>query len=117
MGYSFIQDAGFTLQAIERLTKSLGADISNAVVNDNGHVVGFYQVKPKDQPDGGIRGEVMRFCNVERTFARKVGYFNIDGDGNVKRFPLFGKKMLKKALANRKNYHDPSVYQRSKETQ
>jgi hypothetical protein len=30
----------------------------------------------------------------------------------VKSFPLFGKKMLAEALANRKHFHDPSVYQR-----
>ena len=57
----------------------------------------FTEMARKDQPDGGLRGEVLQFIGA--TSVKRAGYFNVAGDGTIKRWPGATKAQMAKASA------------------
>lgn len=89
MGWSHTLAAGRTLEKIEsacEASRPPGATSTNVFVC--GPHTYFYEVEPRDQPDGGIKGTIHRmFTKGDQEVAQQTDEFEIDGRGRLKRGP------------------------------
>lgn len=91
MGYSYRNDACRTLDRITDFLQKSGDDGKGNVFFVNGEKY-FWEEFRKDQPDGGIKGEVWKFIDAERIV--KAGNFSINGSGTIAKFPPLSKKQI-----------------------
>lgn len=82
MGFAYSNAAGRVIDAIDR---EIQAQNPNGCSNEWRDAKGaryFYEIARKDQPDGGLRGTIHKF-EGETSMARRVGRFQITGDGRM----------------------------------
>lgn len=98
MGYSKSREAGRTLDLLDTLCRQQNKSSNTWEYKGKKY---FYDITRKDQPDGGVRGTVHECIGDE--FAKQVGYFNIDGDGIIVKFPGWPTDLIAKPVTKKRS--------------
>lgn len=112
MGYSTTSKAADTLDSLMNiLQEGQDRETSNTwtVKHQGFDRTYFYEVDRKDEPDGGIRGDVQE--NTIGDNCRYAGRFHITGEGVIRHFPGATAKQHRAAEAavSSRTYRDSGI--------